>query len=71
MINPALRKGEAMRALLRSVLLAAAAIAAFVACDTGPKTYDDCMLQASRTGKSDRQFRKLAEECKERFRNKS
>jgi hypothetical protein len=28
------------------------------------------MLQASRTGKSDRQFRKLAEECKEQFRNK-
>ncbi len=59
-----------MRALLRSVLLTAAALAALSACNNGPKTYDDCMLQASRTGKSDRQFRKLAEECKEQFRNK-
>lgn len=58
-----------MRALLRSALLAAAFIAALDACNSGPKTYDDCMLQASRTSKNDRQFRKLAEECKERFRN--
>jgi hypothetical protein len=59
-----------MYTLLRLALLAAAAVAALTACDSRPKTYDDCMLQASRTGKNDRQFRKLAEECKERFRNK-
>ena len=59
-----------MCALLRSVLLAAAAVIALPACNNGPKTYDDCMLQASRTSKSDRQFRKLAEECREQFRNK-
>ena len=55
---------------LRCVLLSAAAIVALPACDRGPKTFDDCMLQASRTGKNDRQFRKLAEECKERYRDK-
>ena len=59
-----------MRTLLRFLLLAAAAVTLLAACNNGPKTYDDCMLQASRTGKSDRQFRKLAEECKEQFRNK-
>ena len=59
-----------MRTLLGSMLLAAAAVTLLAACDSGPKTYDDCMLQASRTSKSDRQFRKLAEECKEQFRNK-
>jgi hypothetical protein len=59
-----------MHTVLRLVLLTAAAVTALTACDSGPKTYDDCMLQASRTGKNDRQFRKLAEECKERFRNK-
>lgn len=58
-----------MCALLRSLLLAAAYATALAACDSGPKTYDDCMLEASRTSKSDRQFRKLAEDCKERFRN--
>lgn len=58
-----------MRALLRSILLAASTIAAISACNSGPKTYDDCMLQASRTSKSDRQFRKLADECREKFRN--
>jgi hypothetical protein len=47
-----------------------AAIVVLIACDKGPKNYDDCMLQASRTGKNDRQFRKLADECKEKFRNK-
>lgn len=62
-----------MCALRRPALIAIATLAAvamLAACDTGPKTYDDCMLQASRTSKSDRQFRKLAEECKERFRDK-
>lgn len=46
-----------------------AAIAALSACNSGPKTYDDCMLQASRESKNDRQFRKLAEVCREKFRN--
>jgi hypothetical protein len=59
-----------MRTLLRFLLLVAATVTLLAACDSGPKTYDDCMLQASRTGKSDRQFRKLAEQCKEQFSNK-
>ena len=56
--------------LLRNALLTILASAVMTACDSGPKTYDDCMLQASRTGKSDRQFRKLADECREKFRYK-
>lgn len=56
--------------LLRNVLLTIVAAAVLPACDSGPKNYDDCMLQASRSSKNDRQFRKLAEECKEKFRNK-
>lgn len=63
------QEGKSMHTVLRLILLTAAAMMALTACDSGPKTYDDCMLQASRTGKSDRQFRKLAEECKERFRS--
>ncbi len=55
--------------LLRNVLLTIVAAAVLPACDSGPKNYDDCMLQASRSSKNDRQFRKLAEECKEKFRN--
>jgi hypothetical protein len=46
------------------------AVATLTACNSGPKNYDECMLQASREGKNDRQFRKLAEECKEKFRSK-
>ncbi len=38
-----------------------------VACDSGPKTYDDCMLQASRSAESDRQFKTMAQTCKDRF----
>ncbi len=57
---------KSLNSLLRFVL-ALAAIAVLAACDSEPKTYDDRMLQASRTGKSDRQFRKLTEECKEKF----
>lgn len=45
-------------------------VAALTACNSGPKNYDDCMLKASRSSKNDRQFRKLADECKEEFRNK-
>lgn len=56
-------------ALLRCASVVITAIVAMTACDSGPKNYDDCMLQASRSSKNDRQFRKLAEECKEKFRN--
>ena len=56
--------------MLRVTFTVIIAVAALTACEKGPKTYDDCMLQASRMGKNDRQFRKLAEECKENFRNK-
>jgi hypothetical protein len=59
-----------MCAKLRSLLLAIVAAVTLPACNSGPKNYDDCMLQASRNGKNDRQFRKLAEECKEKFRSK-
>ncbi|MEO0313565.1 MAG: hypothetical protein RI928_21 [Pseudomonadota bacterium] len=59
-----------MCATLRSLLLAMVAVATLTACNSGPKNYDECMLQASREGKNDRQFRKLAEECKEKFRSK-
>ncbi len=45
-------------------------LGALTACDSGPKTYDDCMLQASRTAQGDRQFRSMAEQCKEKFRDK-
>lgn len=59
-----------MCATLRDAFLAIVAAAVLTSCDSGPKNYDDCMLQASRSSKNDRQFRKLAEECKENFRNK-
>jgi len=51
-------------------LAAAPLLLAAAACDSGPKTYDDCMLQASRNSDNDRQFRAMAERCKEEFRNK-
>ncbi|MCE2860193.1 MAG: hypothetical protein LW731_10155 [Oxalobacteraceae bacterium] len=56
-------------ALLRFAFVTLVATAALMACDSGPENYDDCMLEASRTGKGDRQFRKLAEQCKEKFRS--
>ncbi len=37
------------------------------ACDSGPKTYDDCMLLASRNSESDRQFGMMAKNCKDQF----
>ncbi len=45
----------------------AALLLALAACDSGPKTYDDCMLHASRNSDSDRQFRTMAERCKAQF----
>jgi hypothetical protein len=41
-----------------------------IACDNSPKTYDACMLKASREGKNDRQFRSMAEACRDRFPNR-
>ncbi len=51
-------------------LFAIALLSGVAACDSGPKTYDDCMLQASRKSDSQRQFMVMAERCKEQFRNK-
>jgi hypothetical protein len=59
-----------MCATLRAAFLIFVTAATLTACERGPKNFDDCMLQASRQGKNDRQFRRLAEECKEQFRNK-
>ncbi len=50
------------RRIAAALLLLAAA-----GCDAGPKTYDDCMLQASRSADKDRQFRAMAERCKVQF----
>ena len=50
-----------------TTLLALLSCAMLVACDSGPKTYDDCMLLASRNSDSDRQFNTMAKSCKERF----
>ncbi len=36
-------------------------------CNDGPKTYDDCMLKASRESQNDRQFKKLSEACKAQY----
>ncbi len=55
---------------LRRRLFAVALLSGLAACDSGPKTYDDCMLQASRKSDSQRQFMVMAERCKEQFRNK-
>ncbi len=40
---------------------------ALAACDSGPKTYDDCMLLASRSSETDRQFNMMAKNCKDQF----
>lgn len=54
-------------AVLRYASVVVAIIVALTACNNGPKNYDGCMLQAPRTSKNDRQFRKLVEECKKNF----
>ena len=56
--------------LPRALLLAVALPMALIACDNSPKTYDACMLKASREGKNDRQFRTMAEACRDRFPNR-
>ncbi len=56
-----------IRHVTRSSLALLLLCSTLVACDSGPKTYDDCMLQASRNSDSDRQFRAMAERCKDQF----
>ncbi len=53
-------------------LLAAATLTLMLlsACSNGPKTFDDCLLKASRESQSDRQFRKLSDACKAQFPNR-
>lgn len=51
------------RALLPGTLL----LLLLTACDDGPKTYDACMLKASRESQNDRQFRKQAEACRDQY----
>ncbi len=51
------------RTLLPGVLMALL----FTACDDGPKTYDACLLKASRESQNDRQFRKLSEACRDQY----
>ena len=41
--------------------------AILLGCDSGPKTYDDCMLLASRNSDNDRQFNSMAKSCKDQF----
>ncbi len=53
--------------LLPALLLSSLMLAA---CHNGPKTYDDCLLKASRESQSDRQFRNMAEACKQQFPNR-
>jgi hypothetical protein len=55
------------RFLFRVLLLAVALPMTLIACDNSPKTYDACMLKASREAKNDRQFRTMAETCRDRF----
>ena len=42
-------------------------LAALAACDNGPKTYDACMLQASKNAKSDYQFQVMSKDCRDKF----
>ena len=55
------------RFLFRALLLAVILPATLIACDSSPKTYDACMLKASREARNDRQFRAMAEACRDRF----
>ncbi len=59
-----------VRFLLRALLLAVVLPMMLIACDSSPKTYDACMLNASREAKNDRQFRTMAEACRDRFPNR-
>lgn len=54
----------------RSLVAAALTLMLLSACNDGPKTFDDCLLKASRESQSDRQFRKLSDACKSQFPNR-
>ncbi len=56
--------------LLRTTLLAVLLPIALPGCDSNPKTYDACMLKASREARNDRQFRVMAEACRDKFPNR-
>jgi hypothetical protein len=58
------------RFLFRAMLLAVVLPTTLIACDSSPKTYDACMLKASREAKNDRQFRTMAVACRDRFPNR-
>lgn len=52
-----------LSALLMSTVLSSG-------CHDGPRTYDDCLLKASRESQSDRRFRTMVEGCKRQFPNR-
>jgi hypothetical protein len=53
--------------LCPTLLAAALWLGLLAACNGGPKTLDDCLLKASRESQNDRQFRNMADSCKQRF----
>ncbi len=57
-------------ALALRAVLPVALLVALAACDNGPKTYEACLLQASREAKNDRQFQTMSQACRERFKVK-
>ncbi len=66
---PALALHAALHAALH-VALPVALLVSLAACDNGPKTYEACLLQASREAKNDRQFQTMSQACRERFKVK-
>lgn len=52
------------RAMTLSLLIVLAA------CEDGPKTYDACMLKASKDSKTDHQFQVMSKACREQFQTK-
>jgi entry exclusion lipoprotein TrbK len=53
--------------LYPTLLLAMLLSSLLAGCNDGPKTYDACMLKASRESQNDRQFKKLSEACKAQY----
>lgn len=51
----------------RNLLLGTLLPLLLAACDDGPKTFDACMLKASRESQNDRQFKQMSEACKSQF----
>ena len=54
----------------RNLLLGTLLPLLLAACDDGPKTFDACMLKASRESQNDRQFKQMSEACKSQFPNR-